>query len=395
MATGTPFFTGAKALKLLLVAGVAVGGTAMVVGVPGSGDGDDAADIASESVLDLTAPTDERVEVELEAGQTAVEVQILTEDGEGQIQIEADDTNTAESQRIVLERAATPARVRVQGSSVDVVQAGPVVRVQAANSGLLVCVPVAFDASSTRSRLTDQGLVVSAPTLIWIDDSGETVSVTVSDRSDDGRLCGTVRSSGVLVTVMTTSSPAVAFTESTTTTRPPTTATTTTTTTTTRPPTTTTPTVPPTTTTVPPVSFVDLTTDLPTGALLIDATGLAPGGSISRCILVRYAGANSGDGLTVTPAIVSEGAATNTLLGQLTVTLEEGVNGTNSSCQGFTAQRVLTDRSTVRAATAMNLQGWVGRDGSSRVYRVTVALPASVTTAAGERGAFTLRFTAQ
>ena len=387
MATGTSFLAGTKALKLLLVAGVAVGGTAMVVGAPGSGD-DDAADIASASVLDLTAPTDERVEVELEAGQNAIEVPIVTEDGESQIQIEADAT-TGASQRIVLERAATPSRVTVQGSTVDVVQAGPAVRVQAASDGLLVCVPVSSDASSTRSRLTDQGLVVSEPKLLWIDDSGETVGVTVSGRSDDGRLCGTVRSSGVLVTVMTTSSPAVAFTETSTTTRPPTT-----TTTTTRPPTTTT-TVPPTTTTVPPVSFVDLTTDLPTGALLIDASGLAPGGSISRCIVVRYAGANSGDGLTVTPAIVSEGAATNALLGQLTVTLEEGVNGTNASCQGFTAQRVLTDRATVRAATAMSLQGWVGRDGTSRVYRVSVALPAAVTAAAGERGSFTLRFTAQ
>ncbi|MCU0275209.1 MAG: hypothetical protein MUE34_18445, partial [Acidimicrobiales bacterium] len=326
MATGTPFFAGAKALKLLVIAGVAVGGTAMVVGVPGSGGGDDAADIASATVLDLTAPTDERVEVEIEAGQTAVEVPIVTEDGEGQIQIEADASIAAESQRIVLERAVAPSRVTVQGSAVDVVQAGPAVRVQANSSGLLVCVPVSADASSTRSRLTDQGLVVSEPKLIWIDDSGETVSVTVSDRSDDGRLCGTVRSSGVLVTVMTTSSPAVAFSETTTTTRPPTT---TTTTTTTRPPTTTT-TVPPTTTTVPPVSFVDLTTDLPTGALLIDAAGLAPGGSLSRCIAVRYAGANSGDGLTVTPAIVSEAAATNALLGQLTVTLEEGASGTNA-----------------------------------------------------------------
>jgi hypothetical protein len=390
MATGTSFFAGAKALKLLVVAGIAVGGTAMVVGVPGSGD--DAADVAMPTVLDLTAPTDERVEVELEAGQTAIEVAIVTEDGEDQIQIETDDAATGNSQRIVLERAVTPSRVTVEGTSVGVVQAGPAVRVQAASDGLLVCVPVAADASSTRSRLADQGLVVSEPKLIWIDDSGETTRVTVSDRSDDGRLCGTVRSSGVLVTVMTTEAPPIAFTETTTTTAPPRPSTTTTTTTTTRPPTTT---VPPTTTTVPPVSFVDLTTDLPSGALLIDATGLAPGGSLSRCVVVGYAGANSGDGLTVTPAIVSEGAATNTLLGQLTVTLEEGVNGSNASCQGFTAQRVLTDRATVRAATAMNLQGWVGRDGTNRVYRVTVALPASVTTAAGERGAFTLRFTAQ
>ncbi len=117
-------------------------------------------------------------------------------------------------------------------------------------------------------------------------------------------------------------------------------------------------------------------TDDDGGSVMFNATNLAGGASLSKCIVVTYSGS-----LTTGVAVKLHGTASGGLGEYLDLTVDEGTGGTFASCAGFTANSTIytgevDDFATDHSGWANGLAtGWSpNANPTSRVFRFTVTV---------------------
>ena len=109
------------------------------------------------------------------------------------------------------------------------------------------------------------------------------------------------------------------------------------------------------------------------GSAMFSATGLKPGDTGTKCILVTYGG-------TLGSAVKLYGVASGGLAQYLDLTVEQGTGGTSSGCGSFAAESTLYNGTLSGFATAAGtyasgLGSWTpGAAGATKAYRFTYSL---------------------
>jgi hypothetical protein len=130
------------------------------------------------------------------------------------------------------------------------------------------------------------------------------------------------------------------------------------------------------------------------GAALFNVSGIRPGDTGTKCILVTYSGSVAPTGVRLYVQ-----SLTGTLGPYLTVTLEQGTGGTSASCAGFAAE-VSTSGTLAALAGARTNYGngfgtWTPTGATpTKAYRISWSIAADNNAANRTAGA-TLRWEAQ
>lgn len=112
------------------------------------------------------------------------------------------------------------------------------------------------------------------------------------------------------------------------------------------------------------------------GSAMFNVTGMLPGTTVTKCIVVTYQGAVDPTAVKLYTTVTDGGLGAH-----LDVTVKEGTGGSNASCTGFTASNTIVNNSTLNAfATAHS--GYANgagvwnptADGDTQTYEFTVTL---------------------
>lgn len=109
------------------------------------------------------------------------------------------------------------------------------------------------------------------------------------------------------------------------------------------------------------------------GSAMFSATGLKPGDTGSKCILVTYGG-------TLASAVKLYGVASGSLAQYLDLTVEQGNGGTSSGCGSFAPESTLYNGTlsgfpTAAGNYATGVGSWTpGAAGATKTYRFTYTL---------------------
>lgn len=131
------------------------------------------------------------------------------------------------------------------------------------------------------------------------------------------------------------------------------------------------------------------------GSALFSATGIQPGDTGSKCILVTYGGNTPTTGVRLWVQ-----SLTGTLAPYLTVTLEQGTGGTYAGCGSFAAE--VTAPGVTMSSLAAARTNWSTGFGTwaptaaaqTKAYRISWSIAAD-NNAAGKTAGLTLRWEAQ
>lgn len=141
---------------------------------------------------------------------------------------------------------------------------------------------------------------------------------------------------------------------------------------------------------------VDLVDD-DSGSAMFSVTNMAPGQSVTKCILVTYQGSIADPNAV---KLYSGGLTdSGTLADHLNLTVEEGTGGTFADCTGFTASGTIENGTLAQFATDHTNYGngagsWnPATTPASRTYRFTVALSATAPNAQQSQSVTNLVFT--
>ena len=80
------------------------------------------------------------------------------------------------------------------------------------------------------------------------------------------------------------------------------------------------------------------------GSAMFNVTGMLPGDTVKKCIVVTYTGAVDPTAVKLYTTVTDSGLGDH-----LDVTVKEGTGGTNSDCTGFTATSTIVSNSTLTA----------------------------------------------